>query len=272
MKKIGFIGYGNMGRVILDGFLLSGVLKPHEVIVSTRTRSKLNDLKKTYPEIEITYDNRSVILKSNLLFLFIGTSDVKGVLKEISEFASENTHIVYISAALTIDNVYGIFNGKITKVMPSLTSKVFEGVTLICHNFDVTRAEAKYINILFNSIGEVKIIDEQDFDVGAEITSCAPAFISRICMEFAKTASRNSGFSIEETEDMVIKTLYGTSKLLYEKNMGFDKLISSVATKGGITEEGLKVLDEEIPKVFNELFCTTIKKHEIIKRELKQLY
>ena len=91
-------------------------------------------------------------------------------------------------------------------------------------------------------------------------------------MEFAKTASRNSGFSMEETEDMVMKTLYGTSKLLYEKNMGFDKLISSVATKGGITEEGLKVLDEEIPKIFNELFCATIKKHEIIKRELEQLY
>ena len=254
MKKIGFIGYGNMGRVILDGFLLSRVLKPYEVVVSTRTRSKLNDLKETYPEIEIAYDNRSIVSKSDLLFLFIGTSDVKDVLEEINELVSENTHIVYISAALTMENVYGVFNGKITKVMPSLTSKVFEGITLICHNSAVTTAEAKYINTLFNSIGEVKIIDEKDFDVGAEITSCAPAFISKICMEFAKTASRNSGFSIKETEDMVIKTLYGTSKLLYEKNMGFDELISSVATKGGITEEGIKVLDEEITKIFDELF------------------
>ena len=71
MKKIGFIGYGNMGRVILDGFLLSGVLKPHEVIVSTRTRSKLNDLKKSYPKIEIAYDNSSIVLKSNLLFYLL---------------------------------------------------------------------------------------------------------------------------------------------------------------------------------------------------------
>jgi len=62
-----------------------GVLKPYEVVVSTRTKSKLNDLKDTYPEIEITYDNSSIVLKSNLLFLFIGTSDVKGVLEEINE-------------------------------------------------------------------------------------------------------------------------------------------------------------------------------------------
>ena len=71
MKKIGFIGYGNMGRVILDGFLLSGVLKPYEVVLSTRTRSKLNDLKETYPEIEIAYDNSSIVLKSNLLFYLL---------------------------------------------------------------------------------------------------------------------------------------------------------------------------------------------------------
>jgi pyrroline-5-carboxylate reductase len=49
-----------------------------------------------------------------------------------------------------MENVYGIFNGKITKVMPSQASKVFEGVILIFHNSDVTTAEAKYINSLFN--------------------------------------------------------------------------------------------------------------------------
>ncbi len=96
--------------------------------------------------------------------------------------------------------------------------------------------------------------------------------MARICMEFANTASNHSGFSREETEEMVIKTLYGTSKLLYEKNMGFEHLISSVATESGITEAGLKVIEAEIPEIFNKLFSTTIKKHEIIKRELKEHY
>jgi pyrroline-5-carboxylate reductase len=165
-------------------------------------------------------------MKSDLLFLMVGTSDVKKVLVEINEFTSKNTHIVYISAALTIENVNRIFKGKISKAMPSLTSKVLEGVTLICHNSAVTKTEGEYLNSLFNSIGIFKVIDEQDFDVGADITSCSPAFIAQIFMEFAKTASMNSGFSIEETEEMVIKTLYGTSKLLSDGNMGFENLIS----------------------------------------------
>jgi pyrroline-5-carboxylate reductase len=271
VKKIGFIGYGSMGKVILDGFLLSGVIKPCEVIISSRTGSKLDPLKEEYPEIEIAENNTITSMKSNLLFLMVGTSDVKDVLEEIKEFTSDNTHLVYISAALTMDNVHGIFKGKISKVMPSLTSKVLEGVTLICHDSAVTKAEGEYLKFLFNSIGISKVINEQDFDIGADITSCSPAFIAQIFMEFARIASKNSGFSIEETEEMVIKTLYGTSKLLSE-GMGFENLISSVATKGGITEEGLKVLYEEIPQTFNKLFSTTIKKHETIKSKLEEHY
>jgi pyrroline-5-carboxylate reductase len=272
VKKIGFIGYGNMGRIILNNFLFSGAIKPDEVIISTRTESKLGYLKTKYPEIEISHDNTTTALKSNLLFLFVGTADVKVVLQEIEGFKTKDTHIVYISAGLNIENIEALFNGKITKVMPSITSEVLEGVSLVCHNSKVCDMEAKYVNNLFDSLGQVKTIDEEDFVVGTDITSCAPAFITKIFMEFARIASEKSGFSREESDEMVIKTLYGTSKLLYERKLGFENLMSSVATKGGITEAGLEVLDSEMPEILNKLFITTIEKHEKLINELKEHY
>lgn len=69
---------------------------------------------------------------------------------------------------------------------------------------------------------------------------------------------------------MVIKTLYGTAKLLCEGNMGFDELIKRVATKGGITQEGIKVLEMRTPLVFDELFKATAGKNEYIKRTLNE--
>ena len=272
MKQIGIIGYGNMGKVILDGFLVSKALKPDEVVVSTRTISKLEELKRAYPELDVVSSNMITASKSDILFLFVGTSDIKVVLEEINESLSENTYIVYISAALTISEVERVFNGKITKIIPSITSQVFDGVSLISHNSLVSVEEANYIESLFNTIGDVKIVDEVDLDVGADITSCSPAFIAKLLMEFVVTASKNSGFSREETEEMVIKTFYGTSKLLYENKISLENLISSVATKGGITEEGINILDAEMPQVFNKLFNKTIAKHEIIKMQLKEHY
>lgn len=271
-KKIGFIGYGNMGKVIINGFILSGALKPEEIILSTRTKDKLSNLEKEYPKIEIAEDNCTTASKSNLLFLFVGTKDVKNVLDEIKNYTTENTHIVYIAAALSMGYVENIFKGKITKVIPSITSEALSGVSLVCHNPDVNKMEASQVNNLFNSIGYVKIIKESDFEVGTDITSCSPAFIAKIFMELAKKAASNSGFTKEESEDLVVKTLYGTSKLLHDKNMGFEELIDSVATKGGITEAGLKVLDEELDELLNKLFEKTNEKREIIKSELHKLY
>ncbi len=272
MRKIGFIGYGSMGSMIIEGFLSSKALKPDEIIISTRTMNKLDDIKKKYPEIETTDNNIYLAEKCDKIFLFVGTSAVKEVIEEMKSELSEDFHIIYITAALTIANVETMFPGKITKVIPSLTSKVNEGVSLICHNEKVTEEEASFVNSLFNSISSVKIIEEENFEVGSDLTSCAPAFIAQIFMKFAEVSAKNSNFTMEEAEDMVIKTLYGTAKLLYKGDMDFQEIISRVATKGGITEEGVKILEKELPDTFDELFKTTLDKHKKIKKKLDEQY
>ncbi|GAB6275056.1 MAG: hypothetical protein STSR0004_19210 [Peptococcaceae bacterium] len=69
---------------------------------------------------------------------------------------------------------------------------------------------------------------------------------------------------------MVINTLYGTAKLLYEKSMKFDDVVTRVATKGGITQEGVKVLEDKLPEIFNEVFKVTLAKHEMIKNTIQE--
>jgi pyrroline-5-carboxylate reductase len=272
MTKIGFIGYGSMGSMIIEGFLSSEVLKPDEIIISTRTKSKLDKIKEEYSEIEITDNNAYLAGKCGKIFLFTGTFAVKEVLEEIKGEISENSHIIYIAAALTTANVESVFPGKVTKVIPSITSKVNEGVSLICHNEKVSDNEVEFINNLFNSISSAKIIKEDDFEVGSDLTSCAPAFIAEIFMKFAEVSMKNSNFTKEEAEDMIVKTLYGTAKLLQEENISFQEIISRVATKRGITEEGVKILEKNLPDTFDELFKTTLDKHNEIKNELDKQY
>jgi pyrroline-5-carboxylate reductase len=51
--------------------------------------------------------------------------------------------------------------------------------------------------------------------------------------------------------------------------MEFFELIDRVATKGGITEEGVKVLNRHLPAVFDEVFEKTLAKHETVKEMVK---
>jgi pyrroline-5-carboxylate reductase len=45
---------------------------------------------------------------------------------------------------------------------------------------------------------------------------------------------------------------------LLEKRIVFEDLIEMVATKGGITEEGTKVIGEKSPEIIEEMFIKTL--------------
>jgi pyrroline-5-carboxylate reductase len=218
-------------------------------------------------EVEIAHNNMELAQKCRKIFLFVGTGDLKGVIGEINKFFMEDVHIIYISAGLSLKDVANIFPGKISKVIPTITSKVGEGVSLVCHSHDVNFKDVEFVDKIFGAIGDVKVIKEEDLEAATNLTSCSPAFMALILLKFAEAGSKISGFSMQETEEMVIKTFYGTSKLLYEENMGINDIISRVATPGGITEEGLKVLERDLSSVFDELFKTTIGKHEILNKK-----
>lgn len=79
----------------------------------------------------------------------------------------------------------------------------------------------------------------------------------------------NSNLSQEDMKEMIIRTLFGTSKLFIEKNMDFEKIIQRVATKGGITEEGVKIFKLWLPETFDEMFEVTLAKRETVKKNVE---
>jgi pyrroline-5-carboxylate reductase len=142
-------------------------------------------------------------------------------------------------------------------------------MSLVCHGPGVTPEEIAYVENLFGSISQVKRLPEKDFEAGADLTSCAPGLIAAIFRQFAEAGARYSDIPQQEAERMLIATLYGTAKLLAEGKLDFNGLISRVATKGGITEEGVRCLDAGLPAVFDEVFAATLGKHEMVKRILE---
>jgi len=55
-------------------------------------------------------------------------------------------------------------------------------------------------------------------------------------------------------------------------NLTFEDIIEKVATKGGITEEGVKVLESYLPKIFDEVFEKTLEKRKLIKERADELF
>ena len=70
------------------------------------------------------------------------------------------------------------------------------------------------------------------------------------------------GINQEEATRLASEMLLGTGKLLTEGNMTLEQLQQRVAVPGGITAEALRLLDNKLADVFNQLIDVTHSKYD----------
>jgi pyrroline-5-carboxylate reductase len=115
--------------------------------------------------------------------------------------------------------------------------------------------------------GTVAEIPETEMGISSELTSCMPGFIGAILKVITDEAEKHTSLNKNDITKMIIETMYSTGKLLLEKEMSFDSLINRVATKGGITEEGTKIIEAKLPEIINEMFKKTMEKRKLTTEE-----
>ncbi|PKL59977.1 MAG: pyrroline-5-carboxylate reductase [Methanomicrobiales archaeon HGW-Methanomicrobiales-4] len=264
MRTIGFIGYGKMNQMLAMGFLRTGVLQQNQIAISTRTWEKVSNLTDSFPDIRLIKDNRDLAEVADIIFIGVRPLEVLPVLDEIHDVRDGDVHIVSLAACVKADLMASVHPGRISRVLPSICSTVNEGISLIYHHPAVQLEEAAYVQELLSSLSRVIRIDEELFEPAGDLMSCGPALITRILMEFAAAGSRHSTLSQDACLEMVTETAFGTIRLLQE-GVHPEDLISRVATPGGITEEGVKILEQDLPQVFDRLFDTTLAKYELVR-------
>src|SRR5208283_2676455 len=165
MPKIGFIGYGAMGSIMLRALLDSGALSQEQVIVYNRTSEKLKDFRKKYRRVEVAKSLVDLAPKCERIFICTATSAVKEVLIAIQPYLPKDIHIISITGTIEIKCLESIFNCRITKVTPTQIAEIGKGVTLVCHNKRVLAKDKKFIREIFASIGRVKELKESQLDL-----------------------------------------------------------------------------------------------------------
>jgi len=296
MDKIGFIGYGNMGEMIIKNILEFNIFNSNEIIVSNRTISKLDNLKEDYPNIIVTDDNKYLAKNSSKIFIFVETPQFKELILEISPFINKDTHIIHVCAGLSFDNISNIYEGSISQVIPSIVSTFNEkyekssienlnneklGVSLISHNENTSDDDKEFVEEIFNEFSYIEIMDnfikdneDNSLEIATILASCGPAFISLITNNLADKSSLKSGNSIDstKTKEIIIKTILGTLIQIDTNNLSTDEIITKTATKKGITEIGLNYLDDNFDELSENLFEILLKRFDEVKIDLDDEY
>ncbi len=263
--NIGIIGYGSMGKMLLDKFDESN---SYTLYVSNRNIEKLNNIDKS---INVCKTNSELASKVDIIILCVRPIDFKDVLNDIKDVVKKDSIIISLNGSVTFNTLSGLINHKIAKVIPSVTAEINKSQTLICFNDKMSENDKTKVVDLFKTIGSTIILDEKEMSMGSELVSCMPGFIASIFDCLCAEAKKHTALSDEEIAKMVLNTVNFTSELMIKNNMTFSEVVNRVATKGGITEEGTKVIYEQFPSTAELVFKNTLEKRKETSEKIEKM-
>ena len=265
--RLGFVGVGNMSGAVVRALLDRAVVEQRDVALFNRTPGRLAPLIEAYPGINIAASPQEVAARCEVVFIGVNSGAVREVILQMSSSLSRRTHLITFSGGTSFANLAKMYPGPISKVIPSMTIGTGRGVTLVCHNKDVTDERKGHLVTLFSPCGLVREVGEDQVEAATSLTSCAPGLMAEMMHRFAESGARAGDLSPDEALEMVLETMVGTAIMLTDHGISPGELISMVATKGGITERGLAVLDRELPSVFDRVMAATLGKQAGVERE-----
>ena len=260
-KTVGIIGLGSMGGMLLERFIAGGV-HPEKITVANRSAEKTEKAKAAYPEL--TVGGNEDAAKADIVFICVEPGQFKDVVVPLLPVFKPDAHLVSIASTVTIANIETLFSGKITKMVPTLTSRLGVGITLVCYNDKVEAEDKQDIEELFAAFGELREVPEEDTPFITHLTSSGPGLFAEVLAQLV-AASKRAAPQIPEKElqEMILETFRGTLLLSQEMNLSFDSIVSGVATRGGITEAGVSTMREAgLDKVFDALFDSLIERRK----------
>jgi len=265
--KVGIIGYGSMGKMLLWKFSGSGIKKV-DLYVANRTIGKLEEAK----DIAVICSNKETAGNCDIVFVCVRPADLKDVLSEIGSELKSDALLVTLNGSITFDMIEKVVYHKTAKVIPSLTAEIDRSQTIVCYNGKVTDEDKKNLETLLKTIGDVIELPENEVGMGSELVSCMPGFIASIFDVICNSAEKHTEIPREQIVSMVLKTMSATGDLMIEKGMSFEDTVTRVATKGGITEEGTKVIYDMFPQAADMMFEKTLEKRKLTAQKAKESF
>ncbi len=253
--NLGIIGYGNIGELLSQNIISHDFCNLNKLYIANRTLSKINHLKDIDPRISITDDNTEVAKNCEKIIISVKTPDLANVLDQLKPHITKNTQIIHTCAGTDLE----FKDCGLSCVIPTISSTYDEdnpkkGVSIIMHDENVSGENREFVEKLFSKFSQIKVVDSpMDLEIATIAASCIPAFIALSLDLFAGELEEKCNLSKEETFKILAETLNSTAYILKEDIYSPDELINKVATKNGITQKGLDVLDKDLPDIYKRL-------------------
>jgi pyrroline-5-carboxylate reductase len=231
----GIIGVGAIGGAIVTG-LCEDVKGAPAVVLSPRNASRAAELASRFPTVRVAQTNQEVIDGSSVVLLCIRPQEARSVLGGL-KFSSQQA-IVSMMAGISIETLRQLVAPaqSIARAIPLPAVAARAGATPIFPPIEAAKT-------LFDRLGgSIEIPNERALEATSASTATVSAhfaYLNAICrwliaQGVAETAARRQ----------VAATFAGLAAQLHDDAPDFAELARDHATRGGINEQFLGVLEQ----------------------------
>jgi pyrroline-5-carboxylate reductase len=242
--RIAFIGGGNMGEAILAALLNKKLAVPADVSISDIIETRRQYLEKQYG-VAVTASGREAVAGKDIIILAVKPQHLPEVLTELKGCLQPAQLVLSIMAGVQIETISkGLGHSRIVRVMPNTPARIGLGFSGWAATPEVSREQREWSRNILTVMGrEIYFDDEKYLDVFTAVSGSGPAYFF-LFAESLIDAAVNIGLSQEDATVMVLQTMLGSVQLMLESGKTPDELRRNVTSKGGTTEQALKVFEE----------------------------
>lgn len=237
-EKLLIIGCGNMGGAMLAGWLSAGEDPARFAVLDPGLESAPESVR-LYREDPGDLDHDSVLLgfkPQQLDALSPGLQDLTG----------EGVTVFSLLAGIELDTLAGKFPAARAhvRVMPNLAARIGKSpVILAQRGLDEGRKAAAFS--LFDKLGTALWLDDEaKFNLVTALAGSGPGFVYRF-IDALSGAAQELGLEQDMADQMALAMVEGAASLAASADISPAELADRVASPGGMTREGLDVLDAD---------------------------
>ena len=247
-KKIGIIGFGNMGSAIGER-----LKEKYQIYAFDKDRNKTQNLS----DINIVDNVIALVNIAETVILAVKPQDVDSVLGQIKGYVQDKL-IVSIAAGIPTGYIEKRLNeAKVVRVMPNLPAKIGAGISCLCRGRLAEEGDLNFVEQLFKNLGETLIVNADMMNAATAISGSGPGFfydmiegktikeIKDFAISFATAltdSAESLGFTSKIARSIAKATTEGSIGYLEKTKLSPAEAKKQVVSKGGTTEAGLEIL------------------------------
>jgi len=166
-------------------------------------------------------------------------------LEEVArEVAGRARAVASVLAGVTVADLRAAYGDTpVFRLIPNTPVEVRQGVTVIARDPDADPVLLAEVVDLFERLGAVFDVTEEQMDVAMALMGCAPAYLALVAQAQVDAATAH-GMDADAAARLVVETMGGTAALLRARDHDAAAVRREVASPGGFTERGLQALED----------------------------